>query len=32
LPDVHSMAGKFARAVLCVFEELEATVLGTIEA
>jgi hypothetical protein len=32
LPHVHRMAGEFGRAVLRVFEQLEATVLGTIEA
>ena len=31
LPDVHRMAGKFRRAVFGIFEELEATLLGTIE-
>jgi hypothetical protein len=32
LPHVHRMTGEFGRAVLRVFEKLEATVLGTIEA
>jgi hypothetical protein len=32
LPHVHRMAGEFGRAVLRIFEKLEATVFGTIEA
>lgn len=31
LPDVHGVAGKFRRAVFRIFEELEATLLRTIE-
>jgi len=31
LPDLHSLAGKFGRAALGVFEKLETTALRTIE-
>jgi hypothetical protein len=30
-PDLHSAAGKFRRAVLCIFEEFEAAMLRAIE-
>jgi hypothetical protein len=30
-PDLHSVAGTFRRAVLCIFEELETAMLRAIE-